>query len=41
MYIIKKIVVKSTISLFVGIASAVGTQVGLTLWNRYLNDKHE
>ena len=41
MYIVKKIVVKSTISLFVGIASAIGTQAGLMLWNRCLNDKIE
>ena len=41
MYIVKKIVVKSTISLFVGIASAVGTQMGLTIWNKYLNDMPE
>ena len=39
MYTIKKIIIKSTISLFVGIASAIGTQVGLAVWNRCLNDK--
>ena len=41
MYIVKKIVIKSTISLFVGIASAIGTQAGLMLWNRCLNNKFE
>ena len=41
MYILKDIIIKSTVSLIVGIASAVGTQVGLTLWNRYIKDNVE
>ena len=38
MYIVKKIVVKSTIALVAGVASAIGTQAGLMLWNKCLND---
>ena len=41
MSIVKKIVIKSTISLFAGVASAIGTQAGLTLWSRYINDNAE
>lgn len=41
MYIVKKIVVKSTIALFAGVASAVGTQVGLMMWERCLNNQKE
>jgi hypothetical protein len=39
MYIVKKIVVKSTVALVAGVASAIGTRVGLMIWDRCLNDK--
>jgi hypothetical protein len=41
MYIVKQIVVKSAVSLFVGLASAIGTQAGLMVWNKFINDKLE
>lgn len=41
MYIVKKIIVKSTVALCAGVASAVGTRVGLMIWDRCLNDKQE
>ena len=39
MYIVKQIVVKSTVALAAGVASAIGTQVGLRVWAKYLNEK--
>lgn len=41
MHIVKKIVIKSTISLFVSITSVIGTQVGVAIWNSGLGDKVE
>lgn len=41
MYIVKKIIVKSTVTLFVSAASIIGTQAGLTIWSNGLGDKFE
>lgn len=39
MYYAKKILVKSAISLFAGVASAIGMQVGTAIWNECANIK--
>lgn len=41
MYIVRKVIIKSTISLFAGIAGAIGTQAGLAIWNKCVNDNLE
>lgn len=39
MYIAKKILVKSTVSLCAGIASSIGMRVGYVIWDSYIRDK--
>ena len=34
MYLVKKILIKSTISLFVGAASLIGTRLANTVWDK-------
>ena len=41
MYIVKKIVVKSSMALIAGVASAIGTRAGLMIWDRCLNDNQK
>lgn len=39
MYIVKKIIVKSVISLFVGAASVIGTKLATTMWDKCACDE--
>lgn len=38
MFIFKKILIKSVISLFVGAASTVGMKIASTVWDKCAND---
>lgn len=39
MYIVKKILISTAVSLVAGVASAIGTKAGGAIWDDYIGEK--